>query len=190
MGCNRGRLSVVVWRTADGRLHTTLRGHTNSVQSVAIDAAGRLIASAGFDGVVKLWDANEGVCTMTLPAHSGGALCVALSRDGCLLVTGGFDRTVKLWATGSGEHLATLTGHTGAVWGVSLDAAADTLASASFDGAIRLWSLPVGTCRRTLQVDRPFERVNIGGLSGVTAASRAGLMAQGAIDQAAIKTLV
>jgi WD40 repeat protein/transcriptional regulator with XRE-family HTH domain len=190
--------SIMLWDAEGGQLRATLRGHANSVQSVAIDFRGQIVASAGFDGAVKVWDAGNGECLRTLPAHSGGALCVALSQDGQLLVTGGFDRTIKVWRTNSGALLKTLSGHAGPVWGVSLDADSGILASGSFDGTIKLWTVPTGVCQRTLQLDRPFERVDITGLTGVTPANRAGLLALGAgdaaisatSDQPAIATLV
>ena len=102
-------------------------------------------------------------------------LCVGLSQDRRRLVSGGFDRTVKLWDTDSGQLLMTLTGHAGPVWGLSLDADASLLASGSFDGTIKLWHVPSGASRSTLQTDRPFERVNISGLTGLTPANRTAL---------------
>jgi WD40 repeat protein/transcriptional regulator with XRE-family HTH domain len=175
--------SLMLWSTADGSLRATLRGHSDSVQSVAMDRAGLRIASAGFDGAVRLWDATTGICLHTLPAHTGGVLCVALSRDGRLLVTGGFDRAVKIWNAENGRLLETLTGQSGAIWGVSLNADATLLASGSFDGTVRLWDVPRAVCQRTLHVDRPFERVDISGLTGITAANRAALMALGALER-------
>jgi WD40 repeat protein/transcriptional regulator with XRE-family HTH domain len=172
--------TLMLWDTHDGQLRSTLRGHANSVQSVAIDGGGLLVASAGFDGAVKLWDTAEGVCLRTLPAHSGGVLCVRLSQDGRLLVTGGFDRAVKVWDAQTGRLLNTFTGHGGPVWGVALDVSAALLASGSFDGTIKLWDIPSGVCQRTLQLDRPFERVNISGMTGLTPANRASLLALGA----------
>ena len=39
----------------------TLRGHTNSVTSVAISADGKRIVSGSWDKTVKVWDARRGV---------------------------------------------------------------------------------------------------------------------------------
>ena len=177
--------SVKVWNVSDGRLISTLFGHAGSVQSVAFNGDGRLVASAGFDGAVRLWDPEGGTCLQILRAHQGGVLTVALGLDGRTVVSGGFDRTVRVWDAGSGRLLKTLADHRGAVWGVALSADSRVLVSGSFDGTTRLWDVRSGACLRAFQVDRPYERMDITGLTGVTRPNRAALAALGAVDRQA-----
>ncbi len=58
------------------------------------------------------------------------------------------------------------------------------LASCGDDGAILLWDLHRGEQLQTLRRDRPYERLNITGISGVTEAQKASLRALGAIEDA------
>ena len=84
----------------------------------------------------------------------------------------------------SGQQLAVLEGHTGGVWGVELSADGRLLASGSFDGTVRLWDTSSGAHLHTLRSDRRYERVDVTGLTGVTAAQRVSLLALGAVDRA------
>jgi WD40 repeat protein len=57
------------------------------------------------------------------------------------------------------------------------------LASGSLDGTVKIWDTTRYALLATLRPDRRFERLDITGLSGVTAAQRAALLALGALDQ-------
>ena len=58
------------------------------------------------------------------------------------------------------------------------------VASGGADGTVKLWDGASGAAVRTLRGDRRYERLDITGLTGVTEAQRAALLALGAIEQA------
>lgn len=99
--------------------------------------------------------------------------------------------TIKLWDIA--QHPAadnfepacqTLEGHTGWVVSIAFSPDGETLASCSIDGTIRLWEVETGKCLTILTVDRPYEGLNITGVTGISEAEKATLCALGAaIDE-------
>ncbi|MCB0188020.1 MAG: hypothetical protein KDE31_27320, partial [Caldilineaceae bacterium] len=56
------------------------------------------------------------------------------------------------------------------------------VASGSADATIKLWDVQTGECLKTLQPERPYERMNITNATGLTQAQKATLKALGAIE--------
>ncbi|MGW1764014.1 nSTAND1 domain-containing NTPase [Streptomyces sp. NPDC002073] len=100
---------------------------------------GRLLASAGADGTVRLWRPGRRGPAVKLAGHHGTVFTVAFTPDGRTLASAGADRTVRLWDTARRTLLATLTGHGGAVFAVAFSPDGRTLASASADRTVKLW---------------------------------------------------
>jgi len=68
------------------------------------------------------------------------------------------------------------------VWSVAFSPDGCTLASGSQDETIKLWDVQTGECLKTLRPDRPYERMNITGVTGLTEAQKATLRALGAVE--------
>ncbi|HWE62212.1 MAG TPA: tetratricopeptide repeat protein, partial [Chloroflexota bacterium] len=181
--------TVKLWAAESGQLLATLEGQSGPILGVALNEDGRLLASGGDDMAVTLWEAapasrSPGRLMVTLQGHTGTVTAVALSADDQLVASGSVDGTARLWEAASGRLLVTMQGHSSLVWGVALSRDGRLVASASRDGTVKLWEASSGVCLRTLRADRPYERLDITGLSGVTAAQRAALLALGAVEQA------
>jgi WD40 repeat protein len=130
-----------------------------------------------------LWDAGGGKHLGTLKGHTGVVYGVGLSGDGVLVASSGVDETVRLWDPRSEELLATLRGHAGVVWDVAVSADGRLVASGGDGGLIRVWDARDGACLHALRSDRQYQRMDITGLTGVTEAQRAALLALGAVER-------
>jgi WD40 repeat protein len=84
---------------------------------VAYSPDGRRLASAAWDGTVKVWDAANGQELLPLNGHTETVRNVAYSPDGRRLASAAWDGTVKVWDAASGQELLTLKGHPGGAWG-------------------------------------------------------------------------
>jgi len=82
----------------DGRLVSTMSGHSSAVLSVASTPTGRFIASGSADHKVKLWDAATRTSVSTFGDHSDSVWAVAFNRSGNLLATAGDDKSVIIYS--------------------------------------------------------------------------------------------
>src|SRR5580700_252783 len=58
---------LVLFAGADGARRHELPGHEGGTNCAAFAAGGRILATGGQDGAVKLWDASSGQHTQTAP---------------------------------------------------------------------------------------------------------------------------
>ncbi|WP_449417907.1 trypsin-like peptidase domain-containing protein [Phormidium nigroviride] len=143
--------SISVWNLPSGELKSTLRGHGDAVNAVAIASDGKIFASGSDDKTIRIWNLETGENIRTLTGHSDVVVAIALSPDGQFLASGSWDKTVKIWNVKTGALLYTLLGHSALVNSVAIAADGKTLASGSKDGSIKLWNLQTGDLIRTLK---------------------------------------
>jgi FOG: WD40 repeat len=55
------RNSVYVWDVVTGGLRSTFSGHSDIVKNISFSPDGHLIASASYDGTIRLWDIATGM---------------------------------------------------------------------------------------------------------------------------------
>ncbi len=174
--------TIKIWNLSTGECDQTLRGHTNWVWSIAFSPDGQSLASGSGDHTVKLWDVCTGQCYQTLQGHTSRIWSVAFSPDGKTLATGSSDQTIKLWNIKTGECYQTFQGHSNLIWSVAFSPDGQSLASGSHDQSIKLWDVNTGECWKTLRANRPYERMNITGVTGLIEAQKVTLKALGAVE--------
>ena len=91
---------------------------------------------------------------------------------------------LRWWDLQHGECLKVRKGHQGAVQSLKMNLDAHQLASCGDDSAIQIWDTTSGDHLRTLRRERPYERLNISGVQGLTEAQRASLRSLGAVEEA------
>lgn len=172
-----------LWEANTGECLTTFKENNWAWAIVFHPEDSDLLASGNEDSLVKLWSIPSGECILSLKGHTSPIRAIAFSRDGKKLASGSGDRTIKLWDVKTGKCLKTLKGHTSWVQSVAFQPNDSTfLISGSDDETIKLWNVETGECLKTLRVPRPYEGMNITGVTGLTSAKKADLKELGAVE--------
>ncbi len=177
-----GDRTIKLWDISTGECIQTLVGHKSWVFFVTFSSDGKTLASAGADGTIKLWNISDGVCIQTLQADTKLMLSVAFSPDGRILASGSDDQKIRFWDISEGKCIKTLQGHTAWIWSVVFSPDGETLASGSQDETIKVWDVKTGRCISTLLPEKPYDKLNITGVTGLTEANIATLKALGAVE--------
>ena len=174
--------TVRIWDVQTGECLKTLHGHTNGVRSVSFSPDGKAIVSSSDDRTIRLWETATGNILKILEDNTRWILSVDFSPDGTKLASGSEDRIVRIWDVQNGQCLKRLHGHEHRIYSVVFNPSGGMLASSSLDGMIKLWEVETGECLRTLTSNKPYERMNITNVQGLTDTQRAILKALGAIE--------
>jgi WD40 repeat protein len=81
-----------------------LKGHTGSVETVAVTSDNKYIVSSGFDKTIILWDlTNNGQATV-LGAHNDCVFPVVITSDNRYVVSSSKDETIIVWDLQNGTQ--------------------------------------------------------------------------------------
>ena len=149
----------VALRKASQSNTAILRGHTDNVTSIALSPDGRVIASASFDGTIRLWDSTTGQTVKELPIKKMPLFAISFSPDGQYIAYAyatDDDSSIYIWNIQNECHQCVLKGHESVTRLVSFSHDGSSLVTASNDGTVRIWTSLHGKCRKVLRDDGKF----------------------------------
>jgi WD40 repeat protein len=154
--------TVRIWDLETGQAVLSLREPSGFLESLALSADGKLLATAGGvpplperPGTLMLWNAVTGVKVRTIKGHTREILGVAFSPDGKRLASASADKTARVWETETGREIVAFRGHSASVHGVAFAPDGQSVASGSRDGTVRVWDAASGQETRCLRGHQP-----------------------------------
>ncbi|MGK7886955.1 MAG: NB-ARC domain-containing protein [Crocosphaera sp.] len=157
------------------------------VWTVAISPNGKLMASGSNDNTICIWDleSQQREPMIILKDHHNWISSVAFSPDSQWLASGSYDTSIRIWKISSTQYSCDkiLLGHGDAVMCVTFHPHEPILASSSKDGTIKRWNYITGDCLSTWRSPRPYENMDITGVTGLNSAQKHALKTLGAIER-------
>ncbi|MCX5963484.1 MAG: AAA-like domain-containing protein [Cyanobacteria bacterium] len=149
--------NVQFW-SDQNKLLKTFPAHDGRIVTIQFSPNGKLIATASWDGTVKVWT-RDGKLLQTLEGHNGGRRrrpvnSVNFSPDSKILVFAGYgdDKDQNFWMISNidGSSQRKIEGHSDQIQRIVFSPDGKTIATASWDRTIKLWRVSDGKLIRTL----------------------------------------
>jgi len=152
------RHKVYIWVASNGNILSTSLArddHKGLINAIAWSPDNSKIATASFDGTVKVWKADDGSLLQTYRGHTKGVYDVTWSPDNNRIASCS-ERSVHVWVALTGERKLTYGGHSDNILSVSWIPTrnGELIASSSVDQTVNIWSAITGNDEMP---QKPFE---------------------------------
>ncbi len=123
-----------------GTLIREFAGHHDALQDAEFSPDGHILATAGYDRMIRLWNVATGELRYQIAVHNGAVFDLAFDPTGAVLASASADQTVKLWRVSDGVRLDTLNQPQGELYQVAFSKEGRHILAAGADKRLHLWN--------------------------------------------------
>ncbi len=166
------RGEIQIYNINDGKLISTLSGHTGAVYDLIQINNENTLASSSGDKTIRIWNLTSNECKFILKGHTDWV--VALKQINSQILASlslSIDNTIKLWNISTGELIRTLASHKNSLaWSLDLlnnkllsegGERSTSLLSSSRDKTIKVWNWTTGECLQTIFTDLEIDSLAV-----------------------------
>ncbi|MEM7064494.1 MAG: NB-ARC domain-containing protein [Cyanobacteria bacterium P01_B01_bin.77] len=192
--------AIYLWNTKTGEVRHKLQDkHEHRIRSVmfrpppqGIQSNDTLILASGSDDrQIIIWDVRTGKCLFSFKEpHKAGVKAIAFSPDGCWMASGSDDQMIYLWDTHSSDPqdwtykplpMSMAIGQPLGIQSLAFMSDNQHVVSCDRSDAIHIINIFTGV-RRQIKPPRPYENMQIKGITGIDPVMRINLKDLGAVD--------
>lgn len=171
---------AAVWNVANGRLASTLGGHTSKIESLCFSYDGKCIITAGYDEKIKIWEVRTWQEKIELSDLST-IPDIASSPIDNIFATALHNGYVSIWDIAKGRRLRLLDAHKGATYALAFSHDGQFIATGGQDATIRIFSVQTGDCVQSFNQTLTYHKLDLRGAKRCKSDLLEILQARGAI---------
>ena len=175
--------TIRLWDVRTGQCLKILREHSAPILSIKFHPNGKFLASGSEDGLIMVWNVKTLECLHVFEGHSDCVWSIDFSPDGQTLASGSEDRTLRLWNIHNKDHCRILQETPHRVWSIAFSPDSKTIVTSHGTAGINLWDVRTGKCLKVFKSPKPYEDMDITGVTGLTEAQKANLKTLGATEK-------
>jgi WD40 repeat protein/serine/threonine protein kinase len=120
------------------------RRHWGGINCLAVSPNGKLLATGGFDRVIRIWDAADLRERFVIRPGGGTIINVVFLPNSAQLLSDGGQGTFELWDVETGKSVRKFEGHSNSIYGLAISPDGAQALSGGEDKTLRLWSVDSG----------------------------------------------